>query len=679
MPSTQTTLRIDRSQSGSVSKLLFRYTDDALQEAAHELLERDSLTDDEIRDFCYGSRRQQRQHQEALPAVIDDVRDAASTTAPSLKQRYRTRRREIHSLVKLLPSGGAHIGPDGRLLRVADPERRFVPPLAPLPPLVPAAHNHPANPPRNHNLDAVRPNRVDERAAADIARAVARYRRAGVPDADLHHVRVRPAVAAVPADNQRPAVPGVDPAAAAAAAAAGPPPALRNNNNINNFLTIRRIAVAVFVVTSAILTMMLQNPPLSLQNGPQRSVIRDDVHDAVLQVKHLLPHALHCGGAALHRAPASSRHQNGSSGRETPIRIRGVVRDSTIWNALCRRVMEMQTTLSAAPRWLRDYAARSDPVVDCSDGVLHLPSPTVMARQFLATNSARDVALLAPFIAQGVNTTWFMPCRPPPGTLVFPDGSCPVKTSSLLANQPSLAAAEPSQHCFRGVHDNYVADEHVHDAIRWGEQLILHGGDHFDIHYDVKVLTERLPAILQSLHKLLRDRYLVDAQLRPVAYRVSAVGPMDGEGVELPGRQPSLRKLPRLFNRTRYVQWMAAAGCRNAVAQLPLPWPFHSIVKPSRDTCNLMADLEADPAFAVHTTVFLSEGAGEEYRGGVALFVDYDDELRRRRNQKIRRGISIDGSRGRVVVSTGGLENRRCRLPTRAGIRATLQIWWSTR
>jgi hypothetical protein len=88
-----------------------------------------------------------------------------------------------------------------------------------------------------------------------------------------------------------------------------------------------------------------------------------------------------------------------------------------------------------------------------------------------------------------------------------------------------------------------------------------------------------------------------------------------------------------------------------------------------------MADTEADPRFAIHTSIFLSEGAGKDFAGGVSLYVD-DHRSNSNPRQKIQRGVSIDGHRGRIVVSTGGLENRRCRLPTRAGIRAVLQIWW---
>ena len=125
----------------------------------------------------------------------------------------------------------------------------------------------------------------------------------------------------------------------------------------------------------------------------------------------------------------------------------------------------------------------------------------------------------------------------------------------------------------------------------------------------------------------------------------------------------------------RYRHWVEKCKRRNELARFSLPGPFQ--VKPVRDTCNLMADLEADPRFAIHTTVFLTDGAGSErgYRGGVVLYVDNHRSNFNPRH-KVQRGVTIDGSRGRVIVSTGGLENRRCRLPTRAGLRTTLQIWW---
>lgn len=91
-----------------------------------------------------------------------------------------------------------------------------------------------------------------------------------------------------------------------------------------------------------------------------------------------------------------------------------------------------------------------------------------------------------------------------------------------------------------------------------------------------------------------------------------------------------------------------------------------------------MSDMEADLRFAIHTSVFLEDGAafpGTGYRGGAMLYVD-DHHSNANPKRKIHRGMTVDGSKGRVVVSTGGIENRRCYLPIRAGLRAVLQIWW---
>jgi hypothetical protein len=665
---TQTRIRIRSSEKTPCrSKKLFRYNDEALQEAAHELLERKHLTDDEIRDFCRGKL--------STNTAMDTDDDA--TNATHLQQAYRARRQEIHELAKLLPSGGARIDHDGRLLAVSENEP-FFPPAVPLPPLRDPGDAE--QPPNNHNhgIELLDQQEEERRAVADIARAVARYRKAGVADADLQLVRVRPAVVAAPPirNNHHPQHrrPGPPPAGIAAAV---PPP--RNNNNTN--LTFRRIALAVLAVVAAFLCMLLQTLPL-WQTPRQRPLGQiDDLQGAVLHVKHWLPHAAQCGGAALHRTEATS--QNDINGRYSwLVRLEMTnpsnkrIHYSIVWNPACRLVLFMWKKFDSTARWIRQIVTAADPPIDCSDGVLHLPSPAVMADQFLASKTIEDIAMWDAF-TKGINTTWFMPCHPPSGTQVFSGDCCSaaVKNKGSFHRQRDKNTSESSRLCFRGVHDGLVSERHVEEALRLGAHLIAKGGDHFDIHYDVKILKDRLPSVLITLRNLLRNIYNVtDKRLEVVAFRVNAVGPMDGEGV--PRDTHSSNYLLRILNKTRYIRWMKAAERRNELAKVPLPWPFRKIVQPARDTCNLLADLEADPAFAIHTTVFLSEGAGEEYRGGVALYVDYDFESHRRRHHKIRRGISIDGARGRVVVSTGGLENRRCRLPTRAGVRATLQIWW---
>lgn len=660
------------------NKKLYRFNDQALQEAAHELLERETLTDEMIHDFCWEGK-----------GCVDVNND--NDTATSFKKAYRARRQEIHELTKLLPSGGARIDRYGRLRRVSERETSVPPAAPPLPPL-PVARAVLAGPNlNNHDVNGLllreqQEAEAEERqAAAAIARALARYREraGGLDEVDLQLVRVRPAVAAAVAvlpplrqqlQQQRQQGPPV--------VAAGPRP---RNNNINNNanLTLRRTSIAVFTVVAAFLCMLLQTLPL-WQTTKQRSVAQDELQDAVLHVKHLLPHALECGGTALHRSPPNSNLDPSSwlidmsslsSSNNKKKRIHFYFY-STGWNTACRLVLRTRTTFLSATRWMhRTMDATQPPPVDCSDGVLHLPSPAVMFDNVLMRFQNND--LWNNFTTQGINTTWFLPCHPPSGTQVFADAA---SRSAQANTTEGLECRVGLERCFRGVHDNLVSERHVQQALRLGAHLIAQQGDHFDIHYDVIILKQRLPSVVSTLRKLLRERYHVtDELLQPVAFRVNAVGPMNGEGVPLYGRHVSSNSLVRVLNRTRYIEWMEAAERRNEMAQFPLPWPFRRLgFQPVRDTCNLLADLEADPSFAIHTTVFLSEGAGKEYSGGVGLYVDYDDEMYRTRHQKIRRGISMDGARGRVVVSTGGLENRRCRLPTRAGVRATLQIWWST-
>ena len=114
------------------------------------------------------------------------------------------------------------------------------------------------------------------------------------------------------------------------------------------------------------------------------------------------------------------------------------------------------------------------------------------------------------------------------------------------------------------------------------------------------------------------------------------------------------------------------------MAEYSPPWPFRT--EPVRDTCKLVADTEVDSRFIIHTSIFLSDAAGDDYRGGASLYVDNHEMVHnnnnKRSHQKIRTGLSFDGTRGRVAVSTGGIENLRCKLPIRAGLRSVLQIWW---
>ena len=89
------------------------------------------------------------------------------------------------------------------------------------------------------------------------------------------------------------------------------------------------------------------------------------------------------------------------------------------------------------------------------------------------------------------------------------------------------------------------------------------------------------------------------------------------------------------------------------------------------------------PDFIFHTSIFLADkGLGEDFTGGAAFYVqekEWNAHRRWRSRHKIQSGLAIDGSRGRVIVSTGGNENLHCHLPLKSGVRAALQIWWDTK
>lgn len=285
---------------------------------------------------------------------------------------------------------------------------------------------------------------------------------------------------------------------------------------------------------------------------------------------------------------------------------------------------------SSLPRW---WSGTNN----CDQGVLVVPSPSHIIRRLMKAATSREVQLWEPYINPnlGVNATWWIPCDRTIG---------------------HSSAGECTASCFRGVHDDIVSHQDVHRVVWFGGQMITNGGDHFDIHYNVSLVETSLPTVLSKLQALLRGNYGI-ADPRPVAFRIHASAPWSGAGVM------SSDPLSNLLNSTNYRQWMEMAAYQNRLAaHFPIPWPL-TLISPVRDTCNLLADQQANDLFTLHTSVFLSE---EE---SLFLFVDEKDKL-------VTRGLAIEPSVGRVVVSTGGLENRRCRLPTYSGVAATLQLWW---
>ena len=285
---------------------------------------------------------------------------------------------------------------------------------------------------------------------------------------------------------------------------------------------------------------------------------------------------------------------------------------------------------------------------NCANGVLYIPRKI-----------PHNDAIPRPF-----QVSWFLPCA---------------ATVVENAKQNATTCASTHRHrCFRGIHDAFLSGAQINRVLEYGGRLILQGGDHYDIHeanHDPMVaLPEALPDIVQDLQNLLVTTYRVRPDIQPVAFRVGAEGPMDGTEVPRLGIQSAFPKPVKLLNLTNYVQYVEQNNRRNNFAQFSLPWPFR--IAPYRDECHLLSDMQVDDRFAIHTMIFLSDGAGGEFRGGQGLYID-DHPSNRNPRRKIRRGVVIDGARGRLVVSTGGGENRRCRLPIRAGVRAALQIWWN--
>jgi hypothetical protein len=246
--------------------------------------------------------------------------------------------------------------------------------------------------------------------------------------------------------------------------------------NINP--TFRRIRIAVLAVVTAFVCVMLQTMP---QYQPIQSLDphSDGLMHELLHIRPFHVHALHCPG--LHREGNSQLHKH-----------------------IFQFLFSFQ------------YSAK------CDEGVLHIPALFVLKE---------EVAAIEPF-ADGVNVSWFLPCEPLQDIAA---ASCyPLSSDSHL----DLCTGRIPKTCFRGVHDKVVTDVEVNDALRMGNSLIVDGGDHFDIHYEISFLEQRVPSILDKLRDILRDQYNVNG-IRPVAYRVNTVGPMDGYGVNL-YRSPAL-------------------------------------------------------------------------------------------------------------------------------------------
>lgn len=395
----------------------------------------------------------------------------------------------------------------------------------------------------------------------------------------------------------------------------------------NTNLTFRRVCCAVLAVVLAFTAIMLQTLPLSSPSYAHP----DQLLGELLHVKTFEQHLQSC--------PHLHRTEN-------------LTRSDGLWE-----------------KWGRPLR-----VDDCADGVLHIPSPQALLEKAISSPSVVPANLAV----NGVNVSWFFDCHPIQGQEDSVKAS--LADSSILSaaaaddDDPDTCSAKDKQgvQCFRGIHDEFLSGREINQALEAGARLVLQGGDHHEV-YSSAAMPQKLESIVEKIRNLLEIDYSVRRDIRPVAFRVGAEGPMDGKDVPRIGVQSMGPRPVKLLNLTNYVQYVERVGKRNSFAQFSLPWPLR--IQPHRDECHLLADMQADPRFIIHTMIFLADGSGSEFRGGEALYVD-DHPSNSNPRRKIRRGLAIDGARGRLVVSTGGLENRRCRLPIRAGVRAALQIWW---
>mmetsp|Transcript_2308 Transcript_2308/g.4955 ORF Transcript_2308/g.4955 Transcript_2308/m.4955 type:complete len:740 (-) Transcript_2308:154-2373(-) len=491
----------------------------------------------------------------------------------------------------------------------------------------------------------------------------------------------------------------------------------RNNNVNNNFFPIyrslRRLFVVFLIVPAAMVCTLLQILPLySMMAAKESFEYRFDplLHE-VLEVREWRDHVRECPGGLANRGNHHDHHPYDNS-------------IAIMW------------------RWLLNRIRKSDvdenPVIDCSKGVLHIPSKRVISLDCFESLTKMPKTGKIPKLekelkeyAFGVDVSWFMPCSGHP-TVYFDEQQC--NPQEMIDKEKQCTSAAPtldndshseqsrSDHsisnsirrrsfdkCFRGIHNDLIEDREIKAAMILGNALIDHGRDHFDVHYEVSLLSMMVPSIVQKVRRLLDTKYLHQLQnpeiapkngvekdeqeeskdndarigqrhIEPVAFRVLTTGPMDGHDVKLKHKGEGMSMYltdSSALNEVNYLDWVLQSRQHNDRVRYEsyyLPWPFRR--EPKRETCDLKFDLEADSRFCIQSTIDLTSGAGEDYQGGTSLFVDNHPSNFGNPKRRIARGVSVDGSRGQIVVSTGGFENLKCRFPTRSGFRTVLQIWW---
>jgi len=485
-------------------------------------------------------------------------------------------------------------------------------------------------------------------------------------------------------------------------------------------LTLRRICFAVFAVVTAFVCIMLQTLPL-LEGGRTMDPIVDPVLTELVVLRDVADHLVECDG------DLTRRRRDRLPGTDE------------VWDSLMSLSHYAVEQLRCVYPFSSLGDPHCKP--DCADGVLHIPSTRVLGKRYdealirdkgqsylsdwpelqglseeERAEARRLKELYAPY-KDGVDVDYSLSCTGSRGDERLQQiradddddeavpSTCPSPTTSISrvfqfsfmdwlsgggreSEDEVMSVSTIQPKCFRGVHDGLITSREVDNALYMASDIIENGGDHIQIRRDVYQLEKSLPNVLLKIEKLLQTRHGVtcprSSHLRPVAYRVLSSLPMEGASLStLSGSIhskffPSRRtNLVNAVNNTVYYQWEAENRRRN---HRP---PFHSLrqlrpfaPKPFRDPCILMSDRAMSPDFAYHSSVFLSDGAGDDHTGGTELYVDAH-RLNRNPRRRIQRGLLIDPSRGRVVVSSGGSENRRCKMPVRVGIRAVLDIWWS--
>ena len=167
----------------------------------------------------------------------------------------------------------------------------------------------------------------------------------------------------------------------------------------------------------------------------------------------------------------------------------------------------------------------------CDDGVLHIPATSVLSALPYQAVTVDEHSVLDRY-SSGLNVSWFSPC-----TGVHREAISQFTCSQRQQCEEASATSANHPQCFRGVHDHIVSIKEIEIALGIGHNLVLKGGDHFDVHHDMQPLEQEGSSILRKLKSLLSERYRLDG-IKPVAFRVQIAGPMDDHDVNL-YRQPA--------------------------------------------------------------------------------------------------------------------------------------------